>query len=90
MSRLIIPDKMPWDVSGEEFNAAVSRICKLADNGAAANRAIAWVALVGADVHMEGTDIWVVKYQGRRFGSWLYRARAAVAFCIAMDLNIET
>ena len=77
-------EEFPWE-------RAAARVCLLADNKEVADRAIAWCAIMGAEIqNVQAQNVYRAFYHGAVFGSWLYPSRAAVAFCIAMNLNIET
>jgi len=68
-----------------------SQVVRLADKKENAERAIALCAIMGAEIqNVQEQNVYSAFYRGAVFGRWLYPARAAVAFCIAMDLDIET
>lgn len=63
----------------------------LADKKEVAERALAWCVIMGVEIqNIQAQNIYRAYYNGAVFGSWLYPSRAAVAFCIAMNLDIET
>lgn len=85
-------EEFPWDSDDRKTSGdSINRICFLADQKEIANRALALCAIMGAEIqNVQGQSVYRAFYRGAVFGRWLYPARAAVAFCIAMDLDIET
>ena len=80
-----------WNEIAPHWSEIAPQVVRLANKKENAERAIALCMLMGAEIqNVQESNIYRAHYKGAVFGRWLYPARAAVAFCVAMKLDIET